>query len=50
MTKRLETPLLDQVVVPSDLRELPEDQLQQLADELRSELVDAVSQSGGHLG
>ncbi|MEO0544998.1 MAG: 1-deoxy-D-xylulose-5-phosphate synthase [Pseudomonadota bacterium] len=50
MTKRFETPLLDQVVVPSDLRALHEDQLPQVADELRSELVDSVSQSGGHLG
>ncbi|MEO1748097.1 MAG: 1-deoxy-D-xylulose-5-phosphate synthase N-terminal domain-containing protein, partial [Pseudomonadota bacterium] len=50
MTKRLETPLLDQAVVPSDLRQIPEDQLPQVANELRAELVDAVSQSGGHLG
>jgi len=50
MTKRPETPLLDQVHSPADLRGLPDDQLPQLADELRAELIDAVSQTGGHLG
>jgi 1-deoxy-D-xylulose-5-phosphate synthase len=44
------TPLLDSVRVPSDLRALPEDRLPQLADELRSETIDAVSVTGGHLG
>ena len=44
------TPLLDKVRVPSALRRLPEGDLPQLAAELRSELVDAVSQTGGHLG
>src|SRR5471030_3539431 len=44
------TPLLDTVTVPSDLRELPEEDLRQLADELRTELIDAVSSTGGHLG
>jgi 1-deoxy-D-xylulose-5-phosphate synthase len=44
------TPLLDRVVVPADLRELPEEDLRQLADELRTELIDAVSITGGHLG
>jgi 1-deoxy-D-xylulose-5-phosphate synthase len=44
------TPLLDRVSVPADLRELPEDDLRQLADELRTELIDAVSITGGHLG
>lgn len=46
----LETPLLDTVKVPADLRKLPESDLPQLASELRSELVDAVSITGGHLG
>ncbi|MEL6921003.1 MAG: 1-deoxy-D-xylulose-5-phosphate synthase [Pseudomonadota bacterium] len=50
MTKRFETPLLDRADTPADLRTLPEEDLPQLAEELRSELVDAVSQSGGHLG
>ncbi|MBO6899901.1 MAG: 1-deoxy-D-xylulose-5-phosphate synthase [Rhizobiaceae bacterium] len=44
------TPLLDRVRVPGDLRQLDEAELPQLADELRSELIDAVSQTGGHLG
>ena len=44
------TPLLDRVTVPADLRELPEEDLRQLADELRTELIDAVSITGGHLG
>jgi 1-deoxy-D-xylulose-5-phosphate synthase len=44
------TPLLDQVRVPSDLRKLAEADLPQLAGELREELIDAVSQTGGHLG
>ncbi len=37
-------------LVPSDLRKLAERDLQQLAFELRAELIDAVSQTGGHLG
>ncbi|MGH7008162.1 MAG: 1-deoxy-D-xylulose-5-phosphate synthase, partial [Stellaceae bacterium] len=44
------TPLLDQVNTPADLRKLDESQLRQFADELRRELVDAVSVTGGHLG
>jgi 1-deoxy-D-xylulose-5-phosphate synthase len=44
------TPLLDRVTIPADLRELPEEDLRQLADELRAELIDAVSITGGHLG
>jgi len=44
------TPLLDQVRLPADLRKLDESQLRQLADELRSETISAVSQTGGHLG
>jgi 1-deoxy-D-xylulose-5-phosphate synthase len=44
------TPLLDQVIEPADLRKLPESDLRQFADELRRELVDAVSVTGGHLG
>ncbi len=50
MQSPLETPLLDTVKVPADLRKLPESDLPQLASELRSELVDAVSITGGHLG
>jgi 1-deoxy-D-xylulose-5-phosphate synthase len=44
------TPLLDQVKLPADLRKLPESDLGQLAEELRQELIDAVSVTGGHLG
>ena len=44
------TPLLDGIRFPSDLRNLPERDLRQLADELRVATVDAVSKTGGHLG
>jgi 1-deoxy-D-xylulose-5-phosphate synthase len=44
------TPLLDTIQTPEDLRRLDPDQLQQVADELRTELIDAVSVTGGHLG
>ncbi len=47
---KLETPLLDQVNVPADLRRLEPGQLRQLADELRQEMIHAVSYTGGHLG
>ena len=49
-TSALETPLLDRVTYPSDLRNFSSDQLRQIADELRAETVDAVSVTGGHLG
>ena len=45
-----ETPLLDIISYPSDIRELSADQLKQLADELRSDTVRSVSITGGHLG
>ncbi len=44
------TPLLDRVQVPSDLRNFSHEQLRQIADELRAETIDAVSVTGGHLG
>ena len=44
------TPLLDRIDIPADLRRLPESDLRQLADELRAELIDAVSITGGHFG
>ncbi len=44
------TPLLDRIVEPSELRRLTPAQLRQLADELRRETIDAVSVTGGHLG
>ncbi|WP_411817265.1 1-deoxy-D-xylulose-5-phosphate synthase [Hyphococcus sp. DH-69] len=46
----VETPLLDTVKFPADLRKLEKSQLRQLADELRAEMIDAVSVTGGHLG
>jgi len=44
------TPLLDTVSAPSDIRGYSLAQLRQLADEVRAETIDAVSQTGGHLG
>jgi 1-deoxy-D-xylulose-5-phosphate synthase len=44
------TPLLDTVRTPADTRNFSIAQLSQLADELRAETIDAVSQTGGHLG
>jgi len=44
------TPLLDRIHVPADLRRLERGDLRQLADELRLELIHAVSESGGHFG
>jgi len=45
-----ETPLLDTVATPADLRRLKPEQLRQLADELRAEVISAVGTTGGHLG
>ena len=50
MANNSNTPLLDTVRLPADLRRLPETKLRQLADELRREMIDAVSITGGHLG
>ncbi len=44
------TPLLDQVTYPDDLKKIDDKDLPQLATELRAEMVDAVSRTGGHLG
>jgi 1-deoxy-D-xylulose-5-phosphate synthase len=44
------TPLLDRIAGPSDLRTLGDADLARLAAELRAETVDAVSETGGHLG
>jgi 1-deoxy-D-xylulose-5-phosphate synthase len=46
----LSTPLLDTIKTPDDLRQLPENQLRQVAEELRQETIGAVSVTGGHLG
>ena len=50
MTNPPNTPLLDTVKDPADLRKLAPSQLRQLAGEVRAEMIDAVSQTGGHLG
>ena len=42
--------ILDEIIVPSDLRNLKENDLPQLAKELREELINIVSKTGGHLG
>ncbi|MGD1877439.1 MAG: 1-deoxy-D-xylulose-5-phosphate synthase [Kiloniellaceae bacterium] len=47
---RRPTPLLDEINIPADLRKLDESQLRDLADELRAEMIEAVSVTGGHLG
>jgi 1-deoxy-D-xylulose-5-phosphate synthase len=44
------TPLLDRIKTPADLRRLEEDELRQLADELRWETINSVAVTGGHLG
>jgi 1-deoxy-D-xylulose-5-phosphate synthase len=50
MTDRPSTPLLDTISSPADIRALPKGELPQLADELRQEMISAVSVTGGHLG
>ncbi len=42
--------LLDKINFPADLRKLDKSQLKQFSDELRQELIDVVSETGGHLG
>ena len=44
------TPLLDNIKYPADLRKLPVAQIKDLAAEVREEVIDAVSMTGGHLG
>ena len=41
---------MDQINFPSDLKKIPESKLQIVADEVREEMIDAVSITGGHLG
>ena len=41
---------LDNINFPSDLRKVSENELQQVADEVREEMITAVSKTGGHLG
>ncbi len=50
MSHAPQTPLLDRVQSPADLRKLDKSELRQFSDELRAEMIDAVSTSGGHLG
>jgi 1-deoxy-D-xylulose-5-phosphate synthase len=50
VTQLPKTPLLDQVIYPADLRKLEDRDLPQLAREVRDEMIDAVSRTGGHLG
>ncbi len=50
MSRRNSTPLLDAIRRPADLRRLRMDQLPEVAAEVRSELIDSVSTTGGHLG
>ncbi|MEG0818936.1 MAG: 1-deoxy-D-xylulose-5-phosphate synthase N-terminal domain-containing protein, partial [Brevundimonas sp.] len=45
-----DTPVLDTVTVPADMRGFDIAQLKQLADDVRTETIDAVSVTGGHLG
>jgi len=47
---RPQTPLLDRVAAPADLKGFSDRDLRQLADELRAETISAVSETGGHLG
>jgi 1-deoxy-D-xylulose-5-phosphate synthase len=48
MNTEINTPLLDKIDSPADLRKLPESQLDQVADEIREFLLYSVSKSGGH--
>ncbi len=50
MSTTSKTPLLDTIKIPADLRSLQPAQMKQVADELRAEVIDAVSVTGGHLG
>ncbi|WP_171124236.1 MULTISPECIES: 1-deoxy-D-xylulose-5-phosphate synthase [unclassified Ruegeria] len=50
MSDRPNTPLLDLVSRPADLKQFSDAQLRQVADELRAETISAVSVTGGHLG
>ena len=50
MNASIPTPLLDRVATPADCRAMSVDELKQLANELRQEMIGAVSKTGGHLG
>jgi 1-deoxy-D-xylulose-5-phosphate synthase len=50
LSESSKTPLLDRILIPQGLKNLSGDQLKQLANELRTETIDAVAKTGGHLG
>jgi len=50
MSDRPHTPVLDRVSTPADMKSLSDAELHQLADDVRSEVISAVSVTGGHLG
>ncbi len=50
MNQKPDTPLLDKVKSPADIRQFDLPKLKQLVDELRAETISAVSETGGHLG
>lgn len=50
MTDLANTRLLDDVHVPADLKGKSREELKQIADEVRAEVISAVSETGGHLG
>ena len=50
MSQRPDTPMLDKVQIPADLKRFTDQELKVLADELRKETISAVSETGGHLG
>ena len=49
-SERPNTPILDRVKTPTDMKILSDQELRVLADEVRAETIHAVSQTGGHLG
>ncbi|WP_298562282.1 1-deoxy-D-xylulose-5-phosphate synthase [uncultured Aliiroseovarius sp.] len=50
MSDRPDTPILDRVAVPADMKSLSDRELELLAHEVRAETISAVSETGGHLG
>lgn len=50
MSDKPNTPLLDEIEFPEDVRKLEAEQLRELADEVRADMIYNVSRTGGHLG
>eukprot|EP00521_Asterionellopsis_glacialis_P019747 CAMPEP_0195318416 /NCGR_PEP_ID=MMETSP0708-20121125/4851_1 /TAXON_ID=33640 /ORGANISM="Asterionellopsis glacialis, Strain CCMP134" /LENGTH=69 /DNA_ID=CAMNT_0040384343 /DNA_START=149 /DNA_END=354 /DNA_ORIENTATION=+ len=50
MTDLKNARLLDEILTPDDLTDRSREELKQIADEVRQEVIDAVSVTGGHLG